>query len=88
MEINEDLIAKCGFYCGSCPAYISKKCKGCVEQRKKGDCYTRDCVLQQGINYCGECKNFPCQIILSRENVTILDKAWLRWQKKVIAERK
>lgn len=79
--MNVELIGKCGFYCGSCPTYIAQKCEGCIAQHKKGDCYTRDCVIAQGLNFCGECKEFPCETILTKPKVTVLDKAWLNWKK-------
>ncbi len=82
MEINGELIGKCGFYCGSCPTYISENCKCCTPQHKSGDCFTRDCVLERGLSFCGECKEFPCQTILSEPKVTVLDKSWLQWKKK------
>lgn len=82
MEFEPSLIAKCGYYCGSCPTYISGQCKGCLEQHKAGDCFTRDCVLKQNLNFCGQCQQFPCQTILTQDKVTVLDKSWLRWKKK------
>lgn len=51
--MDEKLLGKCGFYCGSCPTYIKGSCKGCMEEHTTGDCYTRDCVLKQGISCCG-----------------------------------
>ncbi|HHX04186.1 MAG TPA: DUF3795 domain-containing protein [Tissierellia bacterium] len=81
MAISENSIGKCGFYCGSCPTYISGTCKGCIEQHKEGDCFTRDCVLEQDIHFCGECKSFPCHTIMNEPKVTVLDKSWLRWKK-------
>ena len=54
--MQENLLGKCGFYCGCCPTYIKGGCKGCVEEHTEGDCYTRDCVLRQGIACCGACE--------------------------------
>ena len=83
MEINKDIMGKCGFYCGSCPTYLNGECKGCLEQHKKGDCFTRDCVIGQTIDFCGECKDFPCTTILNKPKVTVLDKSWLEWKKQI-----
>ena len=58
--MDEKLLGKCGFCCGSCPTYIKGGCKGCMEEHTTGDCYTRDCVLKQGISCCGACEQFPC----------------------------
>ena len=53
--MQENLLGKCGFYCGCCPTYIKGGCKGCVDEHSEGDCYARDCVLKQGIACCGAC---------------------------------
>lgn len=80
--MNEKLLGKCGFYCGSCPTYLSSGCKGCLEEHQKGDCFTRDCVLDKGISACGGCGQFPCEIILTQPHTTVLDKDWLKWKKE------
>lgn len=64
--MDEKLLGKCGFYCGCCPTYIKGGCKGCVDEHSKGDCYTRDCVLKQGIACCGACEQFPCDTIMTK----------------------
>ena len=69
-------------YCGCCPTYIKGGCKGCVDEHSEGDCYTRDCVLKQGIACCGACEQFPCDTIMTKPHTTVLDKDWLRWKKE------
>ena len=78
---EKELIGKCGFFCGSCPTYISGKCLGCRSAHNKGDCFTFDCVDQKGITYCGQCGDFPCDEIIHREKATVLDKEWLVWKR-------
>lgn len=78
--MTEHLLGKCGFYCGSCPSYTKKTCSGCIDEHKKGDCYTRDCVIKNNLPFCGKCTNFPCDAILSQPRTTVLDKDWLRWK--------
>ena len=80
--MDEKLLGKCGFYCGCCPTYIKGGCKGCVDEHTEGDCYTRDCVLKQGIACCGACEQFPCDTIMTKPHTTVLDKDWLRWKKE------
>lgn len=80
-EKISNLIGKCGFYCGSCPTYSKGKCTGCRTAHTKGDCYTFDCVDEQKIDYCGLCKNFPCDEIMTREKATVLDLRWLKWKR-------
>ena len=80
--MDENLLGKCGFYCGSCPTYRSGDCLGCMEEHQQGDCFTRDCVLKQGIDFCGSCKRFPCEDLMTRPRATVLDKDWLRWKRE------
>ena len=80
--MDEKLLGKCGFYCGSCPTYLRGTCAGCVAAHEPGDCFTRDCALRQGIPVCTLCKEFPCDTILEKERCTVLDKDWLRWKKR------
>ena len=94
--MDEKLLGKCGFYCGACPTYINGGCRGCEEEHTTGDCFTRDCeeehttgdcftrdcVKEKKLNFCGECKNFPCDTIMTKPHSTVLDKDWLLWKKK------
>lgn len=57
--MDEQLLGKCGYYCGSCPTLIQGICPGCLKAHQTGDCFTRDCVLRQGLTACGECRIFP-----------------------------
>lgn len=83
----DNLIGKCGFYCGACSTYIAGNCNGCVDEHRDGDCFTRDCVINQKLNFCGECNKFPCQTILTRPHTTVLDKDWLKWKKQTDTNR-
>lgn len=63
-----------------CPTYRKGGCRGCMDEHRTGDCYTRDCVLEQGIDACGACEKFPCDTIMTRPHTTVLDRDWLRWK--------
>ena len=80
--MDKALLGKCGFYCGACPSCRNGSCKGCGEGQSPGVCFTRDCVMQKGLPFCGACAQFPCDTILTKENCTIPDKSWLRWKKE------
>ena len=80
--MDEKLLGKCGFYCGACPTYIKGGCRGCEDEHTTGDCFTRDCVKEKKLNFCGECKSFPCDTIMTKPHSTVLDKDWLAWKKK------
>lgn len=79
---DKNLISKCGFFCGSCPTFTNGSCKGCRAEHKLGDCFTFDCVDKHKLDYCGQCKSFPCDDIIKIEKATVLDKEWLRWKLK------
>lgn len=85
--MDEKLLGKCGFSCGACPTYRAGGCLGCLDEHHPGDCFTRDCVLAQGLDVCGACTRFPCDTILTQPHTTVLDKDWLRWKKNSNANR-
>lgn len=84
--MDEKLLGKCGFYCGSCPTYRNGKCAGCMDAHGPGDCFTRDCVLAQGFDCCGACQNFPCDELFRRKKATVLDREWLQWKRRSRSE--
>lgn len=77
--VDGALVASCGFYCGSCPTYRQGDCLGC-RQTPDNECFTHQCVTRRGVDFCGACWRFPCETLLTREKVTVLDKAWLQWK--------
>ena len=81
--MDPQLLGKCGFYCGSCPTNLSGQCPGCIQAHDTGDCFTRDCVLEKGLCFCGQCRQFPCDTILTRPKSTVLDREWLLWKRQV-----
>ena len=85
--MDEKLLGKCGFYCGACPTYIKGGCRGCEEEHTPGDCFTRDCVKEKKLKFCGECKDFPCDTIMTKPHSTVLDKDWLAWKKNSESNR-
>ena len=80
--MDDKLLGKCGFYCGACPTYLSEKCKGCTEEHEKGDCFSHVCVIEKGLDFCGQCSSFPCEDIMCKPHSTVLDKDWLLWKRK------
>lgn len=38
-------------------------CPGCRLENKCGECDIRDCAISKGIEHCGQCKDFPCDIL-------------------------
>lgn len=80
MNLKPELLGKCGFHCGTCPTYINGNCNGCIEEHMEGDCFTRDCVIEKGLDACGQCEKFPCDTIITKPHTTVLDSEWLKWK--------
>jgi len=78
--MDQRLLGKCGFLCSSCPSWLQQQCAGCIKAHTEGDCYTRDCVLSNGLDVCGHCTKFPCDVIQTRERSTVLDRNWMVWK--------
>jgi hypothetical protein len=61
--------AVCGRYCGECDRYLAGSCCGCGYQLGstcKGECAVfQCCILERGLEHCGLCIDFPCQMFLS-----------------------
>lgn len=61
-----DSISFCGLVCKLC--HLADECDGCKSSAnlcenhsgKWGGCYHRKYCIEQGINGCWECKDFPC----------------------------
>ena len=79
--MDAGLVGKCGFYCKACPTYNENNCKGCMEEHTVGDCFSRDCVIEKKLDFCGLCDRFPCDEIINKPHSTVLDKDWLLWKK-------
>jgi hypothetical protein len=60
--------AVCGKYCGGCEKYVEGTCCGCGYQLGltcRGECTLfQCCVCQRGLEHCGLCQDFPCQVFL------------------------
>jgi hypothetical protein len=72
-----ELFAPCGMYCGLCTSYLSKKytiprrpgiisyCDGCRPRGKICSFVKKRCdiLLNHEIDFCYECKKFPCAVL-------------------------
>lgn len=43
-------------------------CPGCRLENKCGECKIRDCAIEKNYHHCGECSDFPCDIITKFSN--------------------
>lgn len=55
---DQQLIAKCGLYCGACGKFVKEKCPGCSKNEKATWCQIRICCDTNEYKSCAECKEF------------------------------
>lgn len=57
--------SRCGICCDSCERKEKVHCTGCLNMKKTfwgGDCQVKVCCESKGLNHCGECDEFPCEM--------------------------
>jgi hypothetical protein len=63
------LAAVCGRNCEQCSTYQNGICCGCGYQlgdTPGGECAIfQCCIVQRGLEHCGLCVDFPCQVFVS-----------------------
>ena len=58
--------SRCGLCCSSCEFKETEGCRGCIETNGHpfhGECRLAQCSIEKKIRYCGECKDFPCELL-------------------------
>lgn len=65
-ERHRRVVAVCGGLCEECAEYRTRRCRGCGDKARsirQGECGVfRCCVLERGLDHCGLCLDFPCQL--------------------------
>ena len=59
--------SKCGILCVSCEFREKYGCGGCIETGGHpfyGECSVANCCKNKGVTYCGECSDFPCELLV------------------------
>ncbi len=59
IQVNPELVAHCGLYCGACKPFLAGRCKGCRQNEKAAWCKVRLCCSERRIKTCAECAAFP-----------------------------
>jgi hypothetical protein len=63
------LAAVCGRLCEFCDGYLDGPCRGCgyqLGETRRGECALfKCCVEQRGLEHCGLCSDFPCQLFVN-----------------------
>lgn len=58
--------SRCGILCNDCKYKEEMNCKGCINIIKPfwGEvCPIKSCCENQNLKYCGQCTNFPCELL-------------------------
>lgn len=58
--------SRCGVLCASCARKEEVHCKGCPEMPVPfwgGICAVKSCCEAKQLNHCGQCTQFPCEML-------------------------
>lgn len=58
--------SRCGILCGECAYREKMNCKGCSNIEKPfwgKDCSVKTCCESKKLAHCGECNEFPCDML-------------------------
>jgi len=59
-------MARCGLDCGNCDWRERCSCPGCqaaMGHMFHGECEVALCSIGKGLDHCGQCTDFPCEIL-------------------------
>lgn len=66
MIMTHQFAARCGIYCGECEYREKMNCPGCIQAMGNifwGECQVAKCCLAKGLENCGLCSRFPCDLL-------------------------
>jgi len=57
--------SRCGLICSSCEFSKIKNCSGCAKIQSPfwGKCSVKSCCESKALSHCGECSDFPCELL-------------------------
>jgi len=59
--------SRCGIVCNIeiCKEAFGVDCPGCINMEKPfwGECEVKICCESKELEHCGECENFPCEVL-------------------------
>lgn len=67
-NVKTKIESNCGIYCSECKFLKENVCLGCTNIEKPfwGDsCAIKDCCKEKKVDCCGECTDFPCELLNS-----------------------
>lgn len=60
--------SRCGVLCNDCQRRDQVNCSGCTQMERPfwgGECGVKTCCEGKGLDHCGLCEQFPCQMLAS-----------------------
>jgi hypothetical protein len=70
--MDENLLAPCGSYCGTCE-FLNREekpnCSGCGNQGGHpfwDECKLHACARKHRVNHCADCEGFPCELFVNQ----------------------
>lgn len=69
--MKEVIDTYCGLSCATCDYKEASGCKGCIATEGHpfyGECKIAECNKKKQIRFCGECGDFPCDILVQYSN--------------------
>lgn len=75
------LFSLCGLNCGLCTMNLGGHCPGCGQGSGNQKCTIAHCSMDKDIEYCFECKEFPC---IKYKNIDIYMTLLLRIEIKYV----
>ena len=58
--------SRCGVCCNSCERKEKVGCRGCLNMKTPfwgGECKVKSCCEDKKIDHCGQCNDFPCEML-------------------------
>ena len=68
VKTKSEVESRCGIECSQCDFQDTINCKGCLNIQKPfwGEvCPLKKCSEDKNLSCCGECKEFPCDLLKS-----------------------
>lgn len=82
-SIDFSAITACGECCTGCQKKKNGICKGCIETdghckewEQSGGCPIHKCARELNVQFCGLCKEFPCEWLVQK----------ITWRRNVVEE--
>ncbi len=64
--INKGMDTYCGLVCAECEYRVQFNCGGCIATQGHpfyGECELAKCAQKKRVDFCGECKEFACELL-------------------------